>query len=173
MMNTNRRGLRLCVCAALGLAGAPMRVVGAQTPKHTLFRATGPHGATVYLLGSVHLLSAEAGRLPPEVDSALAHAKVLALETNLDSAMTRAPELMARARYANGATLRSSLSPAGAAKLDTILRAYGLTVDQLDGFKPWFVSMAMSRLAMQRARRRHGDARHHRQQALARRRRAV
>jgi uncharacterized protein len=123
----------------------------AQAPKHMLYRVRGPHGATVYLLGSVHLLSPEASALPAVVDSAFAHATVLALETNLDSVMTRAPELLAKAQLANGATLRSSLSSAGAARLDTILRSYGLTIDQLNGFKPWFVSMVMSQVVMQRA----------------------
>jgi uncharacterized protein YbaP (TraB family) len=120
-------------------------------PKHLLYRATGSHGATVYLLGSVHLLTAEAGKLPPEVDTAFAHAKTIAFETSLDTVMLRAPELLARGRYANGATLRSSLSPAGIAALDTVLPAYGLTVDQMNGFKPWFVSMLLSQLVMQRS----------------------
>ena len=120
-------------------------------PKHLLYRVTGPHGATVYLLGSVHLLTAEAGRLPPAVDTAFAHAKTVAFETSLDTVMLRAPELLVRARYANGATLRSSISPAAVAALDTVLPAYGLTVDQMNGFKPWFVSMVLSQLVMQRS----------------------
>jgi hypothetical protein len=105
----------------------------------------------VFLLGSVHLLSAEAGQLPPAVDSAFDRAKTVAFETSFDSLQMRAMELMTRARYTNGATLRSSLSPAGAARLDTVLKSYGMTVEQVNGFKPWFVSMLLMQSVMQRA----------------------
>ena len=126
-------------------------VPAAHPQKHMLFRVRGPQGATVFLLGSVHLLSAEAGQLPPVVDSAFDRAKTVAFETSFDSLQMRAMELMTRARYANGATLRSSLSPAGAARLDTVLKAYGMTVEQVNGFKPWFVSMVLMQSVMQRA----------------------
>jgi len=119
--------------------------------KHMLFRVRGPNGACVFLLGSVHLLSAEAGKLPPAVDSAFERAKTVAFETSFDSLQLRAMEMMTRARYQNGATLRSSLSPAGAARLDTVLKSYGLTVEQVNGFKPWFVSMLLMQTVMQRA----------------------
>jgi hypothetical protein len=160
---TSRRFSRACAISTLAWAVgfSPLFAQPAYSPepigvprtgaKHLLYRVTGSHGATIYLLGSVHLLTAEAGRLPPEVDTAFAHAKVIAFETSLDTVMLRAPELLARGRYANGATLRSSLSPAGIAALDTVLPAYGLTVDQMNGFKPWFVSMVLSQLVMQRS----------------------
>ena len=160
---TPKRFSRVCAVLALACVAA-MNPLFAQRayrqppiaaprtgPKHLLYRVTGSHGATVYLLGSVHLLTAEAGRLPPEVDTAFARAKIIAFETSLDTVMLRAPELLARGRYANGATLRSSLSPAAVAALDTVLPAYGLTFDQMNGFKPWFVSMVLSQLVMQRS----------------------
>ena len=120
--------------------------------KHMLFRARGPGGATVYLLGSVHLLSAEAGALPPEVDSAFAHAKTIAFETSLDSLQARAMELLSIARLPAGQTLRSSLTPAGAAKADSILKLYGLSVDQLAQFKPWFASLVPTQITMAKAK---------------------
>lgn len=119
--------------------------------KHMLFRARGPKGATIYLLGSVHLLTPDASTLPAEVDSAFVHAKTVAFETSLDSVMMRSQELLLRGRYANGATLRASISPAALAKLDTILPAYGLTIDQVNGFKPWVVSLVLGQQAMARA----------------------
>jgi len=116
-----------------------------------LFRVRGPNGATVFLLGSVHLLSAEAGKLPPAVDSAFDRAKTVAFETSFDSLQKRGMELVMRARYTNGATLRSSISPAGVARLDTVLKSYGLTVEQVNGYKPWFVSVMLMQTVMQRA----------------------
>jgi uncharacterized protein YbaP (TraB family) len=144
------RATRLTAAALLSIVClAAFAAIAA--PKHMLFRIRGPSGATVYFLGSVHLLSPEAGALPAVVDNAFARAKTIAFETSLDTVMMHATDLLARAKYPDGATLRSSLSPAGAAKLDSVLHDYGLTIDQLNGYKPWFVSMAMSQVVMQRS----------------------
>lgn len=135
---------------ALQVANASPRGPLPSSAKHMLFRVRGPNGATLYLLGSVHLLSQDASALPPEVDSAFDHAKTVSLETSVDSVAMRAQELMMRGRFSNGATLRSTLSPSSLPKVDSLLRSYGLTLDQVNGFKPWFVSMLLSQVAMQR-----------------------
>ena len=135
---------------ALQVTSANPRGPLPSSSKHMLFRVRGPNGATLYLLGSVHLLSQDAATLPPEVDSAFDHAKTVSLETSLDSIAMRAQELMMRGRFSNGATLRSTLSPSALPKVDSLLRSYGLTLDQVNGFKPWFVSMLLSQVAMQR-----------------------
>lgn len=120
--------------------------------KSMLFRVRAPGGgATVYLLGSVHLLSPDVAKLPASVDSAFAKASVVAFETSLDSLEMRAPELQSRLRFTNGATLRSSLSPAGAAKADSILRSYGMSIDMVNQFKPWAVSIVLGQLVMRKA----------------------
>jgi len=144
---------RALLAFALGLviAASVAAVRPAPPAKHMLFRAHGPHGATVYLLGSVHLLNPESGRLPPEVDSAFAHAKTIAFETSLDSLQARAPELMTLARNAPGTTLRSALTPAGAAKADSVLKGYGLSLDALAAFKPWFATLVMTQMVIQKA----------------------
>lgn len=159
---TLARGVAAVVMTWLPLAAAPAQATALQVApaaprgpltasgKHMLFRVHGPNGATVYLLGSVHLLSADAATLPPQVDTAFAHAKSVSLETSFDSIATRAQELMMRGRFSDGSTLRSTLSPSAAAKVDTLLRNYGLTLDQVNGFKPWFVSMLLSQIAMQK-----------------------
>lgn len=120
--------------------------------KHMLFRVRGTHGATVYLLGSVHLLSPEAGKLPPEVDTAFAHAKLVAFETSIDSLQSRGAELVTLAKNPPGTTMRSALTPAGAAKADSVLKGYGLTVDALAPYKPWFATLVMTQLVIQKAK---------------------
>ena len=115
-----------------------------------LFRVRGPNGATLYLLGSVHLLPQDASALPPQVDTAFEHAKTVSLETSFDSMQMKAAELMMRGRYSNGATLRSTLSPSVVPKVDSLLQSYGLTLDQVNGFKPWFVSVLLTQVAMQK-----------------------
>ena len=135
----------------LGAAVAPFVREAPAAAKSMLFPVRAPSGsATVYLLGSVHLLP-EASTLPAVVDSAFAKAGVVAFETSLDSLQMRAPELLARAQYQNGATLRSSLSPAGAAKADSLLKTYGISVDRVNQFKPWFVYLVMTQLVLSKA----------------------
>src|SRR5262245_32719603 len=143
--------LLLALNATIGAAVAPFARPIPAAAKTMLFRVRAPSGgATVYLLGSVHLLP-ESSKLPAVVDSAFAKAGVVAFETSLDSVEMRGPELLARAQYQNGATLRSSLSPAGAAKADSLLKTYGLSLDRFNQFKPWFVSSAIAQLVMMKA----------------------
>lgn len=141
-----------CATSAPTPGPAPERAAAATNagPKHMLFRARGPNGATVYLLGSVHLLSPDIAKLPDVVDSAFAHAKVIAFEASLDTIQLRAMEMVAHARYPAGTTLRSSLSAPAIAHLDSVLKGYGMTVDQVNQFKPWFVSLFTMQLVMQR-----------------------
>jgi len=119
--------------------------------RQMLFRVSGPNGGTVFLLGSVHLLSPEAGKLPRVVDSIFNRSKTVAFETRIDSLQLRAFELFAKASYPKGKTLHSEFSPAGVARLDTLLNAYGIPAEQVDGYKPWFVSLLFTQLVMKRA----------------------
>jgi uncharacterized protein YbaP (TraB family) len=119
--------------------------------RQMLFRVTGPKGGTVFLLGSVHLLSPEAGRLPRIVDSVFNRSKTVAFETRIDSLQMRAFELFAKASYPRGKTLHSEFSPSGVPRLDTLLNAYGVPVEQVDGYKPWFVSLLFTQIVMKRA----------------------
>jgi len=143
--------LLLALSTQIGAAVAPFARPVPAAAKTMLFRVRAPSGgATVYLLGSIHLLP-ESSRLPAVVDSAFAKAGVVAFETSLDSVELRASELLVRSQYQNGATLRSSLSPEGAAKADRLLKTYGLSLDQFNQFKPWFVSFVMTELVLGKA----------------------
>src|SRR3954468_9760461 len=117
--------LALASMSAQAVAATPVRLptpkAAAAPARHMLFKIRGPNGATVYILGSVHLLSPEAGKLPAEVDSAFDRAKTVAFETSIDSIQMRAQEMLLKARYAPGASLKTSLSPAGRAKADSVV----------------------------------------------------
>src|ERR687892_577090 len=59
--------------------------VSAQTPaKHFLWKVEAPSGATAYLLGSLHVLTADAYPLPAPIDKAFAESKTLVEEVDLD-----------------------------------------------------------------------------------------
>ena len=154
------RLFRISLAVGFNLAlGATVASAIAPAPRHLtppgktmLFRVRAPSGGpTIYLLGSVHLLSPDAAKLPASVDSAFAKSRMVAFETSLDTIQLRAAEMLMRARYTNGATLRSSLTPAGAAKADSLLKTFGLSIDQLAPFKPWAASLVMTQLVIQKA----------------------
>ena len=92
----------LSASAAWSASPSPRPHTSVTAAKHMLFRVHGPNGATVFLLGSVHLLSPESATLPAEVDAAFAQAKSVGFETSIDSLQLRAQELLLRARYADG-----------------------------------------------------------------------
>src|SRR5437868_940104 len=90
-----RLGVAFALASSASIAmAAPTRPRAATAPtKSMLFRVRAPNGgATVYLLGSVHLLSPDAAKLPATVDSAFAKSKVIAFETSLDTVQMRAQE---------------------------------------------------------------------------------
>jgi len=137
------------VCVA---ALAPARVraqsgPASSTGRHMLWRVTGPRG-TVYLLGSVHLLSPDAYPLPAAVDSAFAHADRVVFEANIDSLQMRGAELVARGTLPAGQTLEGALPAATYATLDSLAPAYHLPLAQVQRFKPWVISLMLSQLAL-------------------------
>lgn len=138
------------MCAALALlVSAAAR---AQSPaKHMLFRVHGLAGATVYLLGSVHLLDSSGGTLPAVVDSAFLHAHTVVFETSLDSVMQRGMELVGLARYPTGKSIETEFPPATVAKLDSLFTRYGVSMAQVRQFKPWFISLLLDQMVMQGA----------------------
>ncbi|HLM67903.1 MAG TPA: TraB/GumN family protein, partial [Longimicrobium sp.] len=93
--------------AALLAAGTLASAATAQQPaRNLLYRVEGPSGATVYMLGSIHLLTADAYPLAPQVEAAYADAERVFFEVNLDSLQARAQEMMPRALLTGGQTLR-------------------------------------------------------------------
>jgi len=130
-------------------AFAPSAVHGAvdSASRHMLWRVTGPRG-TVYLLGSVHLLSPDAYPLPAAIDSAFAKADRVVFEASIDSLQMRGAELVARGTLPAGQTLQGALPAAAYAKLDSLAPSYHLPLAQVQRFKPWVISLMLSQLAL-------------------------
>ncbi|HET9984198.1 MAG TPA: TraB/GumN family protein [Longimicrobiales bacterium] len=144
---------------AFTLAGAgalPAQTATARKPaavasgKHILWKVTGARG-TVYLLGSVHLLTPDAYPMAPAIESAFSGAKRVVFEANLDSLQARAPELVLRGRLPEGQTLRSVLSPETYALLESKLQAYGMAPEMVQGMKPWLLALLLSQFEFQKA----------------------
>lgn len=151
--------LCLCGCASRTSTTAEVpskiavpAVAPAPPPEHMLFRVTGGAGATVYVLGSVHLLPEELGKLPWEIDSAFARAKTVAFETSLDTLQMRGLELFTRAKLPAGTTLKDVISAKTYAGLEALAPDYSINFQQLTSFKPWMVSLAFTQAIVTRAK---------------------
>src|SRR5829696_2922108 len=140
MKRFNRIAAALLAAGSLSSAGA----ASAQEARTILYRVEGASGATVYMLGSIHLLTADAYPLPQPVQDAYADAERVVFETSLDSLVARQTELAMRGMYPAGKTLRSELPADLYAQVEAAapgLASLGVTMPVLDRMEPWMVAL--------------------------------
>jgi len=109
-------------------------------------------GRTGWLVGSLHLLTADAYPLPAALDEAFARADVLVEEVNPDELKepAAAMQLLAKAMYPPGTTLQSQVSKETFDKIARRAAAAGLPIERLQSFKPWMVALTLVGLELQR-----------------------
>ncbi|HYR09931.1 MAG TPA: TraB/GumN family protein [Longimicrobium sp.] len=150
MKRFNRIAAALLAVGSLAGGG----VAQAQEARTLLYRVEGASGATVYMLGSIHLLSADAYPLPQPVQNAYADAERVFFETSLDSLMARQQEMALRGMYQGGKTLRSELPAEVYAQVEAAapaLAPLGLTMPVLDRMEPWLVALMFQAVEWQKA----------------------
>ena len=115
-----------------------------------LWKATSDQG-TLYLQGSVHLLTADDYPLDPAIEDAYAKSDVLVFETDIKAML--APEtqqlIMAKAILPGQRTLEGELDSDVYAMLSGKLAEAGLPALAVQKFKPWFATMTLMVLRMQ------------------------
>lgn len=139
---------------AFRLAAILALVAGATAhakDRHALWAVEGRHN-TVYLLGSIHVLRADDGGLPPAADEAYLDAEQLVMEIDMDDVAATDPGTMLAAMQRtallpDGQTLRDVL---GADYETVAARAHevGLELSFLDRFAPWFVATTLLQLEL-------------------------
>jgi len=140
----------------LGLA-ALIIVAGCVAPraqgKSFVWKATSKQGGTVYLAGSVHLLSAKYYPLSPAFDTAFNAADLLVEE--LDMGEMLAPEsqlkMLTRGMLPSGQSLDKVVSPATYAAVSARVTALDLPMAPLNLFKPWALALTLQALEWQKA----------------------
>jgi uncharacterized protein YbaP (TraB family) len=138
--------------ACLVSAGA---LVGAQAPASVnrgLIWTVEKGAQSGWLVGSLHLLTADAYPLPPSLDTAFAAADVLVEEANPEELKTptAAMQLVAKAMYPPGTTLQSQLSKDTFDKIAKRAEKIGLPIERLQSFKPWMVALTLVGLELQK-----------------------
>jgi uncharacterized protein YbaP (TraB family) len=125
---------------ALAPAGAP-----APENHVSLWKLAAPDH-TIYLLGSLHLLTPEDYPLDERFEEAYERAGTVVFETDLDALESPAMlgSMLAKAMYGDGRTLEEALPADLYAALTERCTLLGLPMDQLQPFRPWFVSLMLS-----------------------------
>jgi uncharacterized protein len=139
----------ILVVVALVAASIPASAQG----KHFLWKVEGANGAIAYLLGSLHVLSAESYPLPAAIDKAFAESKTLVEEVDLDE-MSDPMAMMGaltKAMLTDGRTLDQIIAPATYAEVKKRAEASGLPMLALDRMKPWLVAVTLMAPTLQAA----------------------
>lgn len=134
----------LVLCATLS-AQAP--------PKHFLWKVEDASGGSAYLLGSLHVLSADAYPLPAAIDNAFAESKTLVEEVDLDE-MNDPMQMMAalaKAMLTGGQTLDQLVSAETFAEVKKRVEGYGMPMAAIQRMKPWLVAITLMAPTLQSA----------------------
>jgi uncharacterized protein YbaP (TraB family) len=120
--------------------------------KATLWKVKGDHN-TMYLLGSVHVLSKETYPLKPALERAFDDSNQVVFEIDLTRFTPKRfqEEFKRTALYPDGQSLSKKLSPATVDLLKSVLPAYSLALNKVERFKPWFLAEWLSSRALEMA----------------------
>jgi uncharacterized protein YbaP (TraB family) len=102
---------------------------------------------TIWLFGSVHLLSPEIRWFEGSIAKAFVKSDELVVETELSADAATSRILLERAFDRNGKPLRTELTPTQRVAYDRQLKAYGLNPVTFDQFKPWFAATSLTAIA--------------------------
>ena len=146
--------LGLAACVALALLVPPRRAFAqAAVQGHSfLWKAENAKGS-MYLVGSVHLLSRDFYPLDPTLETAFKESDQLVEEVDLAEMM--APEsqmaMLTRGMLPAGQTLDTAVSRDTLALVNRHAQALGLPVEPLKRFKPWSLALTLLGMAWQKA----------------------
>jgi len=120
--------------------------------RNFIWKATGQQGV-VYLVGSVHLLTADYYPLDPAFDEAFKSADLLVEE--LDMGELLAPnsqmQMLTRGMLPAGQTLDTVLSRETLAAVVSKFSELGMPVEPMKQFKPWLLSLTLQAVEWQKA----------------------
>ena len=139
----------LLVAALVLLAGFPVDALS----KNFIWKATSRTGGTVYLAGSVHLLSRDYYPLDPAFESALQGADLLVEEIELGEMLAPRSQMLLVTRGMLPATqsLDKLISSQTFAAVSSKVVELGLPVEAIKRLKPWSIALTLQALEWQKA----------------------
>jgi uncharacterized protein YbaP (TraB family) len=136
-------------CVFLALAASAGTALGGD--KTSVWKVSSQKG-TVYLLGSIHMLTEKDFPLPAAMTEALEKSEVAVFEVDPDSLQTPAVQMfvLQNAMCGEGETLQSVLGDSVYALVEEKAESLGMNLAPFAGFKPWFVALTLTLAEMQR-----------------------
>jgi uncharacterized protein YbaP (TraB family) len=144
---------RRLLAAVLALAFVSTPLLAQKPGNHFLWKVEGPGGASAYLLGSLHVLTADFYPLHATINKAFAESKTLVEEIDIDEASD--PMLMmaalSKAMLTDGRTLEQIIAPDVYAEVKTRAEQAGLPLAAIQRMKPWLVAITLMAPTLQAA----------------------
>ena len=106
----------------------------------------------IYIGGTLHILPSDQMPLPAEFEFAYKQSDTVILEAKMpDPTDSQAQmSLLQTLSYSNGETLSEKLSPAVKAQLETKLAEFGVSLNELNSFRPFMVSVILMSMELQK-----------------------
>jgi len=132
----------------LGVSQASVPAAG----RSFLWKATNARGS-LYLVGSVHMLSKDYYPLAPALEAAFKDSDLLVEEADLGDMLSpeTAVQTLSRGMLQDGQTLDKVLSPSTYALVRKRVTDLGLPAEMLNSFKPWMIAITLEAFEYQKA----------------------
>ena len=123
-----------------------------QTTKKNFLWSIKTDYSTIYLLGSVHLLTSDAYPLDKNIEEAYRTSKKIVFETDIGGMKTPAVQehMTTLALYSGGQTLQQNISQETYRLLEKKTAEVGLSMAQLSHVRPWMCALMLVLLELQK-----------------------
>lgn len=147
-----RRRLRPVALASLALALAAVGRPQAAPAKNFIWKVTGER-TSIYLVGSVHLLTKDFYPLAAPFESSFEASDLLVEEVDFGELLSADAQmrLLTRGMLPSDRSLDSVVSPATLALVGARVEQLGLPLAPLTRFKPWALALTLSAIEWQKA----------------------
>jgi len=118
-----------------------------------VWKATGSNGASVYLAGSIHMLTPDAYPLSAAFERAYTESDVLVEEVDIAEMTGTEVQMktLMRGMLPPGQTLDKVLAPATVTLLNKAATDVGAPMEALQRLKPWMIALTLEGLELQKA----------------------
>jgi uncharacterized protein YbaP (TraB family) len=138
--------------AAWGIAALAAALTSVAAADPAVWRMTGPNGAEVTLLGSMHVLRPSDYPLPPAVDALIERSEDIVMEIDLDDVDAAAQQrlILETAMLPQGKVLADVVDADVYRRMAQSTANLGIDLKALERFEPWFLAVTLLDLGMRK-----------------------
>ena len=146
-------GLALATSYLLAALVSAQSARPATAQKLFMWEVNAPGAPSTYLLGSLHLLSAEYYPLPDPIERAFKQSNILIEEVDIDEMTNPAAAfpLLAKSIFTDGRTLEQVIAPELYKQVVALGAKAGIPVPALQRMKPWMAAASLTMPSLQAA----------------------